>query len=131
LQPNEILTEVRFAAPPREMAWSILEVSRRHGDFALVGVVAGLAIDQQRKLVSGARLVYFGVGPTPIRAKEAEQALMGERAEEAAFDSAGQIARREIDPSNDIHATAEYRRSVAAVLTRRALNAALQKIGAN
>jgi len=128
LQPNEILTEARFPAPPREMAWSILEVSRRHGDFALVGVIAGLSINQERDVVSGARLVYFGVGPTPMRAKEAEQALMGERAEEAGFDSAARIASREIDPSNDIHASAEYRRAVAAVLTRRALKSALQKV---
>jgi aerobic carbon-monoxide dehydrogenase medium subunit len=128
VRPNEILTEVRFPEPPRDMAWSILEVSRRHGDFALVGVVAGLAQNAERQVVSGARLVYFGVGPTPIRAREAAEALAGARADEAAFGRAAEIASEAIDPSNDIHASAEYRRAVAGVLTRRALKAALQRI---
>ena len=131
LQPNEILTEVRFPASPKEMAWSILEVSRRHGDFALVGIVAGLSLDQDRQVMTGARLVYFGVGPTPVRVKEAESALVGQRVAEAAFDAAAQIASEGIDPSNDIHATVEYRRAVAGTLTRRALRAAVQKLGAH
>ena len=131
LQPDEILTEARFPAPPKEMAWSILEVSRRHGDFALVGIVAGLAVDQKRQAVTQARLVYFGVGPTPLRVKAAEAALMGQRPEAAAFEAAAHIAGQGIDPSNDIHATAEYRRAVARTLTKRALHAALQKLRAD
>jgi CO/xanthine dehydrogenase FAD-binding subunit len=128
LQPNEILTEVRFPAPPKDMAWSILEVSRRHGDFALVGIVAGLAVDQERQAVTDARLIYFGVGPTPIRVKQAERALIGQRPAEAAWDAAARVASQGIDPSNDIHATEEYRRAVAATLTKRALRAALGKL---
>ena len=128
---NEILTEVRFPAPPKDMVWSILEVSRRHGDFALVGIVAGLAVDQERQTMSKARLVYFGVGPTPVRVKVAEEALMGQLPGQVVFESAAQMAAKEIDPSNDIHATAEYRRAVAGTLTRRALGAVLKKLGAN
>jgi CO/xanthine dehydrogenase FAD-binding subunit len=75
LEPNEILTEARFPAPPKEMAWSLLEVSRRHGDFALVGVVAGLAVDPQRQTVTQARLVYFGVGPIPLRVRRPKTRL--------------------------------------------------------
>ena len=130
LQPNEILTEVRFPAPSKDMAWSILEVSRRHGDFALVGIVAGLSLDQNREVITGARLVYFGVGAIPIRVKDAEAGLVGQRPGDAAFESAAQIASEGIDPSNDIHATVEYRRAVAGTLTRRALRAAVQKLGA-
>jgi len=129
LRPNEILTEARFPAPPKDMAWSILEVSRRHGDFALVGIVAGLSLDQNREFITGARLVYFGVGPIPIRVKEAEAALVGQRSGDAVFEAAAQIASEGIDPSNDIHATVEYRRAVAGTLTRRALRAAVQKLG--
>jgi CO/xanthine dehydrogenase FAD-binding subunit len=131
LQPNEILTEVRFPAPPEDMAWSVLEVSRRHGDFALVGIVAGLAVERQRRVINRARLVYFGVGATPMRVEEAEKALIGQAPGEAAFDAAAQIAGQGVDPSNDIHATAEYRRAVAATLTRRALRAAMQKLRVN
>lgn len=129
LEPNEILIEARFPAVPRDMAWSILEVSRRHGDFALVGIVAGLAISEDQRAVTKARLVYFGVGSTPVRVRAAEEALIGQQPIEAAFEAAGQIAGKEIDPINDIHATAAYRRAVAATLTRRALRAALQKLG--
>jgi CO/xanthine dehydrogenase FAD-binding subunit len=131
LQPNEILTEVRFPAPPKDMAWSVLEVSRRHGDFALVGIVAGLAAERERPVINRARLVYFGVGATPMRVKEAEDLLIGQAPGEAAFDAAAQIASQGVDPSNDIHATAEYRRAVAATLTRRALRVALDKLGRN
>jgi len=131
LEANEMLTEVRFPAPPKDTAWSVLEISRRHGDFALVGIVAGLALDPDRQVISRARLVYFGVGPTPIRVKAAEAALAGQAATEPGLEAAAQIAKQGIDPSNDIHATEEYRRAVAATLTRRALRAALQKLGKN
>jgi CO/xanthine dehydrogenase FAD-binding subunit len=63
-----------------------------------------------------------------MRVEEAEKALIGQAPGEAAFDAAAQIAGQRVDPSNDIHATAEYRRAVAATLTRRALRAATQKI---
>src|SRR5262249_25776750 len=85
LQPNEIITEARFPAPPEDTAWSVLEVSRRHGDFALAGIVAGLAVEQERPLIKRARLVYFGVGAIPMRVKEAEAVLIGQAPGEAAF----------------------------------------------
>jgi aerobic carbon-monoxide dehydrogenase medium subunit len=131
LETNEILTEVRFPVQPKDSAWSVLEISRRHGDFAIVGIVAGLALDPDRQVVRRARLVYFGVGPTPIRVKAAEEALTGQTAAEPAFEAAAQSARQGIDPSNDIHASEEYRRAVAAILTKRALRAALQKLAKN
>jgi aerobic carbon-monoxide dehydrogenase medium subunit len=131
LQANEILTEVRFPAPPKDTGWSVLEISRRHGDFAIAGIVAGLSLESNRQEIAQARLVYFGVGPTPIRVKAAEDALVGQAAAEAAFEAAAQSAKQNIDPSNDIHATEEYRRAVAATLTKRALRAALQKLGKN
>jgi carbon-monoxide dehydrogenase medium subunit len=131
LAANEILTEVRFPAPLKDSAWSVLEISRRHGDFAIAGIVAGLALDPDRQVIAQARLVYFGVGPTPIRVKAAEAALIGQAAAEPAFEAAAQSAKQGIDPSNDIHASEAYRRAVVATLTKRALRAALQKLGKN
>src|SRR5947207_14164443 len=131
LEANEILTEVRFPAPPKDSAWSVLEISRRHGDFAIVGIVAGLALDPDCQVIAQARLVYFGVGPTPIRVKAAEEALIGLAAAEPAFEAAAQSAKQGIDPSNDIHASEAYRRAVAASVTKHALRAALQKLGKN
>ena len=131
LEANEILTEVRFPAPSQDSAWSVLEISRRHGDFAIAGIVAGLSLDPNRQMIARARLVYFGVGATPVRVTAAEEALIGQAALEPAFEAAAQSAKRGIDPSNDIHASEEYRRAVVATLTQRALRAALQKLGKN
>jgi len=128
LEANEILTEVRFPAPPKDSALSVLEISRRHGDFAIAGIVAGLALETNRQVIARARLVYFGVGATPIRVTAAEEALIGQAASEPAFEAAAQSAKQGIDPTSDIHATEEYRRALAATLTRRALRAALQKL---
>ena len=131
LEANKILTKVRFQAPPKDSVWSVLEISRRHGDFAIAGIVAGLALEPNRQVIARARLVYFGVGATPVRVTAAEEALIGQAALEPAFEAAAQCAKQGIDPSNDIHATEEYRRAVAATLTKRALRAALQKLGKN
>jgi aerobic carbon-monoxide dehydrogenase medium subunit len=128
LEPSEVLTEVRFQAPPASMAWAFMEVSRRHGDFALVGIVAGLSVDRERDAVSDARLAYFGVGPTPIRASQAERQLLGQSPGAEAFAAAGEAASQATDPADDVHATAEYRRSVTAALTRRALRQAWQRL---
>jgi aerobic carbon-monoxide dehydrogenase medium subunit len=126
LETAEILTEVRFPAPPPSMAWSFMEVSRRHGDFALVGVIAGLSVD--RGSVSEVRIVHFGVGPHPRRAKAAEQVLIGAPPGEDAFRAAGEAASGALEPESDVHATAEYRRSVAGALTRRALHQAWSRL---
>lgn len=129
LEPDEILTEVRFPGPPSGMAWAFLELSRRHGDFALAGVVAGLAVDAARQSITGARLACLGVGPTPIRLAEAERALVGQPPRESSFHAAAELVSAALDPDSDVHATGEYRRSVAATLTRRALRLAWQKLG--
>ena len=126
LQPTEVLTEVRFPAPAASMAWSFMEVSRRHGDFALVGIIAGLSVNGGS--ISDARIVHFGVGPTPSRAREAEHLLTGASPGDETFRTAADAATRAVDPSSDVHATAAYRRSVAGALTRRALHQAWEKL---
>jgi aerobic carbon-monoxide dehydrogenase medium subunit len=128
LQTAEILTEVRIPAPPSGMAWSFIEVSRRHGDFALVGIVAGLSLDRARGTVLDARLVHFGVGPIPKRASEAERILLGAPPGEDAFRAAGEATSHDLDPDTDVHATADYRRAVAGALTRRALQQAWARL---
>lgn len=121
LEPTEILTAVRFPTLPKRTGWSILEVARRHGDFGLAGVVAivGLAPDGA---IASARLVLFGVGATPIRAAAAEAMLSGREGDPRLFAEVAAKAAADLDePLSDVHATAEYRRDLARVLTRRAL----------
>ncbi len=130
LEPVEVLTEVRVPVLPAGTGWSFVEVARRHGDFALGGAVATLRLDAGGG-ISEARLVLFAVGPTAIRLTQVEEILTGERPAEPLFEEAARRASQEIDePLSDVHATAEYRRNLAGVLTGRALREAAERAGA-
>ena len=130
LEPTEVLTEVRVPALAGRTGWSFMEVSRRHGDFALAGVAATVTLDSGGRC-SAACIALFGVGAKPVRAHGAEQVLIGEMPREQLFAEAGQQASDQIQaPLSDIHASAEYRRHVARVLTRRALAEAVVRAGA-
>jgi carbon-monoxide dehydrogenase medium subunit len=121
LDAADVLTEVRFPPLPERAGWSFLEVSRRHGDFALTGVAAVYALDASG-VCAEARLALFGVAPTPIRAAAAEALLRGQAPSGAMFAEAGEAAAGTADDAlSDVHASAEYRRHLVRVLTRRAL----------
>jgi carbon-monoxide dehydrogenase medium subunit len=122
LDPVELLTSVWFpaAGPGSGAAW--LELARRHGDYALVGVAAAVIMTGER--VAEARLALSGVGDRPVRARETEALLAGEPLTAARLADAAEAVRRAIDPGGDIHATASYRRRVAGVLVQRALRLA-------
>ena len=126
LQPDELLVEVRLPAPPPGAGWGFEEVARRHGDFALVGAAALVARGTDG-LVSESRLALFGVGDTPVRAADAEQALRGQQPTRANIDAAARLVGPALEPASDLHADAEYRRSVAQVLAARALAAAVAR----
>jgi carbon-monoxide dehydrogenase medium subunit len=129
LDENEVLTEVRVPALPERTGWSIQEVARRHGDFAMVGAAITVTLGGGGRC-SDARVVLFGVGPTPLRARGAEQVVSGEAPDEAVFAEAGKKAGEELDePLSDVHASAEYRRHLAQVLTRRGLAEAAGRAG--
>jgi CO/xanthine dehydrogenase FAD-binding subunit len=121
LEPSELLVEVRLPAPPAGSGWAFLEISRRHGDFALVGLACLLALEPDGRHVATARLAYTGVGGTPLRARDAEAVLIGEEAGAAVFARAGELAQAAAEPDSDIHASADYRRHLVGVVTRRAL----------
>jgi len=123
LEPDELLTEFRLPAWPGGAGWSFMEVSRRHGDYALVGVAAVVQLDANGTCTD-ARLAFTGAAPGPVRVKQAEAALKGAPVSEDAINSAAERVSPAIDPVSDVHATAAYRRHVAAVLTRRAIREA-------
>ena len=120
LEPTELLAEVRVPALPPRTGWGFHEVSRRHGDFALVCVAALLTLDEDGT-IRRARLAFTGAAPTPVRPHAAEEMLVGQEPNEALFREAAESASADLDPHDDIHATADYRRQVGAVLARRAL----------
>jgi carbon-monoxide dehydrogenase medium subunit len=119
LAADELCTEARFTLPRPEAGWGFEEVARRHGDFALVGAAALLWLAGDR--VAGARLAFFGVGGTPTRGTAAETALTGQTLSTEAIRAASGAAAAALRPEGDIHASARYRRDVAAVLAERAL----------
>ncbi len=118
---DEILTEVRFPKLLAGSGWSIQELARRHGDFALAGAVATLTLDGSG-LCSDLTVALFGVGATPVRASAAESAMVGEKPGRALFEKAGQAAAAALEePLADVHASSEFRRHLAGVMTARAL----------
>jgi carbon-monoxide dehydrogenase medium subunit len=128
LDPRELATAVRFTLPPAGAGWGFAEVSRRHGDFALVGAVAVLTRAPDGT-VGRARLAFFGAGGTPVRGLAAERALEGRAPAAGLIAEAARAAAAGLSPDGDIHATAEYRRRVAATLAERTLTAALARCG--
>jgi carbon-monoxide dehydrogenase medium subunit len=120
LDETELLTAVRFPPWPTSTGGSVAEVSRRHGDYALVGLAAVVGVGDGGR-IQRAALSFFGAGATPVRVTEAEQVLVGEHPGPAAFAEAAEVVAKTIEPPGDNHATAAYRAHVAGVLTRRCL----------
>jgi carbon-monoxide dehydrogenase medium subunit len=126
LEADELLTQARVPAQPPDAGWAFLEVARRHGDFALVGVAALVRLDDDGRCAE-ARLAFTGVGSGPVRVRQAEAAIAGKRITEATAAEAGRAVESAVDPDSDIHASAQYRRHVAGVLAARALMSAARR----
>jgi carbon-monoxide dehydrogenase medium subunit len=122
LAPDEILTEVRLPAMPEGAGFAFEEFARRHGDFAIVGVAAMLVRDGER--CRTARLATAGAGPVPRRLRAAEAILERDGLGDAAIEATARRASELVEPDGDIHASADYRRHLAGVLTARALRRA-------
>jgi len=121
LQPDEILTEVRLPGLGPNSGWAVDEISRRHGDFALVGVTTVVQVDASGAC-DEARMVFFGVGDGPMLAETAAGVLQGEKpTAEAILAAAEAAAEKDVDPPTDVHATTAYRRHLVKVLAQRTL----------
>jgi carbon-monoxide dehydrogenase medium subunit len=126
LQPEELLTEIQIPAQPARTGTAFLELARRHGDFALVGVAVALGLDQTGSC-SSARIVLLSVGDAPVLATRAMETLTGNPATAERIDEAARVAGSEIDPPSDIHASSAYRGQLAKVLVQRALTRAAER----
>lgn len=123
LEPDELLTAVIFPDWPDGSVGVFHEVARRPGDFALVGLVGAIALDQGRIVRAG--LAWFAMGPTPMRARQAEAALVGKLAAEVDPAAIAQLALADAEPFDDKAATAAYRRTVGGRIFASALAKAL------
>jgi aerobic carbon-monoxide dehydrogenase medium subunit len=127
LEPDEMLVEVALPAPSPRTGWAFLEVARRHGDYAQVGVAARVTLDETGRC-RDARLVYLSVGDGPVEALGAAGLLAGtDGGEEAIVAASEKAARDEMDPMGDIHATSDFKRHLARVVTGRALRRAFAR----
>jgi CO/xanthine dehydrogenase FAD-binding subunit len=121
-QPDEILVEVRFPVAEPGTGAAFQEISRRHGDFAMVGLATSLTLADDT--ITDARLAFSGVADVPVRAAEAESVLVGQQPSAELFAEAARVATAPLDPPADLHGSSDYRKKVAAVLVRRGLRAA-------
>jgi aerobic carbon-monoxide dehydrogenase medium subunit len=118
VEPGEVVTEIVVPLAP---GWGagFDELARRHGDFALAGLAARLRVEG--RTVRDARLVFFGVGDRPVRARSAETALAGSGPDPEALAAAGRALTLDLDPPGDIHASPALRRHLAGVLLARVI----------
>jgi carbon-monoxide dehydrogenase medium subunit len=121
-RPDELLVQVRFPTAEPGTGVSFGEVARRHGDFAIVGLAASLTLADGA--ITNARLALSGVSDVPVRATAAEDLLMGERPSTGLFDEAARRATDDVSPPADLNGSSDYRKTVAAALVRRGLQAA-------
>ena len=125
LANDEMILEASFPEMAPGTGWSFTEFARRFGDFAIVGVAALLVPAKDR--IADARIALIGVGDKPWRQRRVEEQLLGKKASADLFAKVGAEIAGNISPITDIHASESYRRSLAKVLTRRALAEAWER----
>jgi len=127
LRPDEMLAEIELPLPKPRTGSCFMEIARRRGDFAIAGVAAMVTLGDRRECTD-VRLAFCGVGETPVDASSAADALIGHRLTEAATRDVAASVQAMIDPAGSVHATADYQRHIAGVLTERALQTARQRV---
>jgi len=128
LQQQEILTEIRIPVPPARSGGAYFKLERKVGDFATAAVAAQLTIDDKgtcQKVGIG----LTNVGPTPVKARKAEEFLRGKKLDEATTNQAAQLAADESAPSADLRGPVEYKKGLVKELAKRALSRAVERAG--
>lgn len=130
LRPEEMVRSVFFPANPPGTGTTFVEIARRHGDYALVGLAAAVTLDDDLR-ITRARAAYISVADTPV-VLDLTEPLAGATYDAGDWVGAGELARSRTEPDADIHASADYRRHLVGVLTQRALReAAARAAGAD
>ena len=127
IEPDEMLVEIAFPAPKPRSGSAFLEVARRRGDFALAGVAATVTLDDGGRC-SELRLALCGVGETPVDAMAAAAPVIGQACTDEAIELIAARVQQAIEPAGNVHASPNYQRHIAGVLTRRAISAAYRRI---
>jgi carbon-monoxide dehydrogenase medium subunit len=127
LQPDEMLKEIIINVPKDRSGGAYLKLERRAGDFAIVGVATQISLDP-KGICSYAGIGLTAVGPTNLKAKKAEEFLLGKELNDKVIEEAAEIAASEAKPTDDpLRGSAEYKRAMVKVLTKRALKISLNR----
>jgi carbon-monoxide dehydrogenase medium subunit len=125
LAKDEILTEIRVPSPGPNSGGAYVKVERKVGDYAISAVAVQLTMDGDR--CTAARIGLTNVSAVPMRAKNAEQAIVGQTISDETLEAAGQAAATECDPSADLRGSVDYKRDLTRVLTKRAIRRAVER----
>jgi CO/xanthine dehydrogenase FAD-binding subunit len=126
LKPDEMLMEVELPIAQRRAGACFMEVARRRGDFAIIGVACTVRLDVDGRCAD-ARIGLCNAGDIPVLAAAAGESLLGRAIGAAEIDEAAELMQRSIDPGGSIHASKQFQRHLAGVLTRRALTQANER----
>jgi aerobic carbon-monoxide dehydrogenase medium subunit len=126
LGSDEIVREILFPVLQPSTGYAVEEIARRHGDFAVAGVVTIVDLDGDDN-IADLRIALFGVAPTPVRARKVEQALIGRHPSDEVIRESAALVNDLLEPPGDIRASSAYRKHAAAVLMARALTKAVQR----
>jgi carbon-monoxide dehydrogenase medium subunit len=129
LKPGEVITEIFVPAlPPNSGAAFLKFLPRTADDYATVSAAAVVTLDKTRKVFTDVRIALGSVGTTPVRAREAEQVLRGQPVKPDALREAAEKAKQAVDPISDFRGSAAYKKEMAGVFVRRALEKALESL---
>jgi aerobic carbon-monoxide dehydrogenase medium subunit len=126
LNPDEIVTEIRIPLPPPRSGGAYFKLERKVGDFATAAVAAQLTLDASG-VCQQAGIGLTNVGPTPLKARTAEEFLRGKKLDDANIRHAAQLASEEAQPSADLRGPVEYKRGLVKELAVRALSRAVER----
>jgi CO/xanthine dehydrogenase FAD-binding subunit len=127
IRPDEMLAEIVFRPLPRATGTCFMEIARRRGDFALAGIAAMVTLDEEGDCTA-IRVTLCGVGDTPIDASDAAASLIGQRCTDQAIEAVAAEVRNAIEPAGNVHASADYQRHIAGVLTQRTIRVACKRV---
>jgi carbon-monoxide dehydrogenase medium subunit len=128
LEENELLTEIKVPIQPAETASCFLKIGRTVIDIAIVNMSARITMDD-KGVLTDVRIAFGAVAPTPLRIKTAEEMLLGADVSRIKNTLIGEVSNKvadEIKPITDVRGTAEYRREISKVLTKRAMENNIQ-----
>lgn len=125
LEDTELLTEIRIPAPAAGSAGAYVKIERKVGDYAISAAAVQLTMDGDT--CTAARIGLTNVSPVPMRAKNAEAALVGQVLTDSVIEAAGQAAAAECDPSKDLRGSVAYKRDVTRVMVKRAIEKAIKR----